>query len=178
MLTPKQEKFVRNLVSGMSQREAYRNSYNAKNMKPESMDKKASALFSRVDIRSRYNELIEKANEKVEIKADDILRELKAIAFSNGSDYAEIKNNKLLFKNTSELDEDKKKAISTIKQTREGKSIETYDKLKAIDMLVKYMKLFDNSGSETSTPSLKIVVTDNSNLEKVLYEEEERWKLW
>ena len=174
MLTPKQEKFVRNLVSGMSQREAYRNSYNAKNMKPESMDKKASALFSRVDIRSRYNELIEKANEKVEIKADDILRELKAIAFSNGSDYAEIKNNKLLFKNTSELDEDKKKAISTIKQTREGKSIETYDKLKAIDMLVKYMKLFDNSGSETSTPSLKIVVTDNSNLEKVLYEEEER----
>lgn len=174
MLTPKQEKFVRNLVSGMSQREAYRNSYNAKNMKPESMDKKASALFSRVDIRSRYNELIEKANEKVEIKADDILRELKAIAFSNGSDYAEIKNNKLLFKNTSELDEDKKKAISTIKQTREGKSIETYDKLKAIDMLVKYMKLFDNAGSETSTPSLKIVVTDNSNLEKVLYEEEER----
>ena len=39
MLTPKQEKFVRNLVSGMSQREAYRNSYNVKKMKPTSMDK-------------------------------------------------------------------------------------------------------------------------------------------
>ena len=174
VLTPKQEKFVRNLVSGMSQREAYRNSYNAENMKPESMDKKASALFSRVDIRSRYNDLIAKANEKVEIKAEDILRELKAIAFSSGSDYAEIKNNKLLFKNTSELDEDKKKAISTIKQTREGKSIETYDKLKAIDMLVKYMKLFDNAGNETSAPSLNIVITDNSKLEKVLYEKEDK----
>ena len=41
-------------------------------------------------------------------------------------------------------------------------------------MLVKYMKLFDNAGNETTTPSLKIVVTDNSKLEKVLYEEEER----
>ena len=174
MLTPKQEKFVRNLVSGMSQRDAYINSYNTSNMKDKSIYEKASKLMAQDNIRSRYNELIEKANEKVEIKAEDILRELKAIAFSNGSDYAEIKNNKLLFKNTSELDEDKKKAISTIKQTREGKSIETYDKLKAIDMLVKYMKLFDNAGNETSTPSLKIIVTDNSNLEKVLYEEEEK----
>ena len=174
MLTPKQEKFVRNLVSGMSQRDAYINSYNTSNMKDKSIYEKASKLMAQDNIRSRYNELIEKANEKVEIRAEDILRELKAIAFSNGSDYAEIKNNKLLFKNTSELDEDKKKAISTIKQTREGKSIETYDKLKAIDMLVKYMKLFDNAGNETSTPSLKIVVTDNSNLEKVLYEEEEK----
>lgn len=177
MLTPKQEKFVRNLVDGMSQYDAYRNSYNAENMKRSTIDRRATELAAKSTIKARYNELIEKANEKVEIKAEDILRELKAIAFSNGTDYAEIKNNKLLFKNTGELDEDKKKAISTIKQTREGKSIETYDKLKAIDMLVKYMKLFDNADNETSTPSLKIIVTDNSNLEKVLYEEEEKWAM-
>ena len=41
-------------------------------------------------------------------------------------------------------------------------------------MLVKYMKLFDNAEGERTTPSLKIVVTDNSNLEKVLYEEEDK----
>lgn len=174
MLTPKREKFVRNLADGMTQRKAYRNSFNAEKMKDSTVDRRASELFNNSEVRARYDEIIAKANEKVEIRAEDILRELKAIAFSNGSDYAEIKNNKLLFKNTSELDEDKKKAISTIKQTREGKSIETYDKLKAIDMLVKYMKLFDNAGNETSTPSLKIIVTDNSNLEKVLYEEEEK----
>lgn len=170
MLTPKQEKFVRNLVSGMSQREAYRNSYNVKKMKPESMDKKASALFSRVDIRSRYTELINEANKKVEITAEDILRELKAIAFSNGTDYVDIKNGKLYFKDTSKLSEEKKKAISCIKKTRDGKQIDTYDKLKAIDMLVKYTKIFENSGEEKSTPTLNIVVTDNSKLEKVLYE--------
>ena len=176
MLTPKQEKFVRNLVSGMSQREAYRNSYNVKKMKPTSMDKKASALFARVDIRGRYDELIKKANEKAEIKAEDILLELKAIAFAKGTDFADIKGGKLYFKNTKDLPEDKKKAISCIKKTKDGKQIDVYDKLKAIDMLVKYMKLFDNVGEEKSAPTLNIVVKDNSNLEKVLFEEEENDK--
>ena len=37
MLTPKQEKFVRNMVSGMSQYDAYVNSYNASNMKDKSI---------------------------------------------------------------------------------------------------------------------------------------------
>ena len=174
MLTPKQEKYIRNLVSGMSQYEAYCNSYDAKNMKRSTIDRRASELFCKSELRARYDELIAEANENVKIKAEDILRELKSIAFANGTDYAEIKNNEVLFKDTNELDVDKKKAIATIKQTRGGKSIETYDKLKAIDMLVKYMKLFDNAeGEERVTPSLKIVVTDNSNLEKVLYEEEE-----
>lgn len=174
MLTPKQEKFVRNLVSGMSQYNAYCNSYNAKNMKRSTIDRKATALFGKDTIRARYNELINKANEKVEIKAEDILRELKAIAFSNGSDYAEMKGNKVQFKDTDKLDADKKRAIASIKQTREGKQIDTYDKLKAIDMLVKYTKMFDQKSDDHKQPTLNIVVTDNSNLAKVLYEEEEK----
>lgn len=173
MLTPKQEKFVRNLVSGMSQYEAYRNSYNAENMKRSTIDRRATELAAKSTIKARYNELIEKANEKVEVKAEDILRELKAIAFANGTDYVDIKSGNLYFKNTSELSEEKKKAISCIKKTKDGKQIDTYDKLKAIDMLVKYMKLFENGNEEKSTPTLNIVVTDNSKLEKVLYEGDE-----
>ena len=174
MLTPKQEKFVRNLVSGMNQYEAYCNSYNAKNMKRATIDNKASELFSKGEIRDRYNELISKANEKVEVKAEDILRELKSIAFSNGTDYAEIKGGKVYFKNTNSLDEDKKKAIASIKKTKNGKQIDTYDKLKAIELLVKYTKMFDDdSGNEKKQPTLNIVVTDNSKLEKALYEEKE-----
>lgn len=57
MLTPKQENYVRNLVKGMSQREAYKKSYDAKNMKDETIDKKASELFKQEKIRGRYEEL-------------------------------------------------------------------------------------------------------------------------
>lgn len=175
MLTPKQEKFVRNLVSGMSQYDAYCNSYNATNMKRASIDQKAWELFSRVEIKERYKELINKANKKVEVKAEDILRELKSIAFSNGTDFAEIKGGKVYFKNTNSLDEDKRKAIASIKKTKNGKQIDTYDKLKAIELLVKYTKMFDdNYNNEREQPTLNIVVTDNSKLEKVLYEEEKK----
>lgn len=172
MLTPKQEKFVRNLVSGMSQYDAYCKSYNAKNMKRASIDQKAWELFSKVEIKARYKELIDKANEKVEVKAEDILRELKSIAFANGSDFAEIKGNRVIFRNTDLLDDDKKRAIASIKKTKNGKQVDTYDKLKAIELLVKYTKIFDDEKSDDrNVPTLNIVVTDNSKFEKVLYDE-------
>ncbi len=69
MLTPKQEKFVQNLVKGMSQREAYKNSYNASNMKDETIDSKASHLFKEDKIRIRYEELIKKADDEAIMSA-------------------------------------------------------------------------------------------------------------
>lgn len=59
MLTAKQEKFVRNLIEGMSQREAYKNSYNASNMADKTIDEKACLLFADDKIRTRYKELQE-----------------------------------------------------------------------------------------------------------------------
>lgn len=64
ILTLKQEKYVLNLINGMSQREAYKNAYDAKNMKDETIDSKASELFSRDKVRARYNELLEEAKNK------------------------------------------------------------------------------------------------------------------
>lgn len=64
MLTPKQELFVQNLVKGMSQREAYKNSYSAENMKDEVIDNNASTLFKNNEISIRYKELIKEADDK------------------------------------------------------------------------------------------------------------------
>ena len=69
MLTPKQEKYVQNLIKGMSQREAYKKSYNAKNMQNDTIDKKASALLKQEKIRSRYDELVKKAEDKAIMSA-------------------------------------------------------------------------------------------------------------
>ena len=57
MLTPKQETFVQNLVKGMSQREAYKNAYNAKKMADRTIDSKACLLFKKENVRARYDEL-------------------------------------------------------------------------------------------------------------------------
>ena len=66
MLTAKQEKFVRNLISGMSQREAYKNSYDAENMTDESIDVAACRLFADDKIKLRFKQLQERlANESI-----------------------------------------------------------------------------------------------------------------
>lgn len=57
MLTAKQEKFVRNLIEGMTQREAYKNSYNAENMTDKSIDEEACRLFNDIKVNARYREL-------------------------------------------------------------------------------------------------------------------------
>lgn len=64
MLTSKQEKFVQNIVKGMSQREAYKHSYNASNMKDKTIDDKAYLLFKKEEIRTRYEELIKKTEDE------------------------------------------------------------------------------------------------------------------
>lgn len=71
VLTPKQEKFVRNLVQGMSQREAYKASYNAVNMKDGTIDKRASELFNKREIKGRYDELLQKLEDKSIMNAKD-----------------------------------------------------------------------------------------------------------
>jgi phage terminase small subunit len=63
-LTAKQEKYVQGLISGLSQREAYKRAYNTTNWKDESIDQKASVLLKNVKVRSRYDELMSEHKEK------------------------------------------------------------------------------------------------------------------
>ena len=112
MLTPKQEKFVQNIIKGMSQREAYKNSYNAKNMKDETIDNKASELFKKDEIRVRYDELIKKADDEAIMTARERMIWLSNVVKGNvtqtsyGSDGQEYKNEAYI--------SDKLKAVDTL----------------------------------------------------------------
>lgn len=57
MLTPKQEKFVRGIIEGKSQADAYRSAYSAKNMSDNAIYREASLLMSSPKITQRLNEL-------------------------------------------------------------------------------------------------------------------------
>ena len=79
MLTAKQEKFVRNLVNGMSQREAYKNSYNAENMDDKTIDEAACRLFNDSKINARYKELQERLTNASIMTAQERLEYLTGI---------------------------------------------------------------------------------------------------
>lgn len=63
-LTPKQEKFVQGLISGLSQREAYKRSYDCKKMSDNSIDREASLLSSNPKVSQRYNVLLNEHKDK------------------------------------------------------------------------------------------------------------------
>lgn len=171
MLTPKQEKYVKNLVSGMSQRKAYKKAFDVKDMSDKNIDCKASKLLKNGEVRARYNELIKKAADRAVVKAEDIIAEYKAIAFANGTDFAEVKNDIVRIKDTDSLDEEKKKAISLIETTKFGINVRTHDKMKALEMLAKYVGIFDNNGNDKKEPpTININVVDNSNLKEIMKE--------
>lgn len=57
-LTPKQEMFVQGIITGLSQRQAYRKAYKAEKMSDETVDSRASELLKNGKVTVRYRELL------------------------------------------------------------------------------------------------------------------------
>lgn len=63
-LTDRQEKFVQLLISGKSQREAYKIAYpRSQKWKPNSIDRQASVIFNRPKVLQRYTQLKKEREE-------------------------------------------------------------------------------------------------------------------
>ncbi len=59
MLTAKQEKFIQNIVKGMSQRDAYKDAYDTTSMSEGAIDVEASRLLQNPKVALRQKELID-----------------------------------------------------------------------------------------------------------------------
>lgn len=174
-LTDKQEKYVQELIKGKTQREAYKIAYpGSKRWKDSSIDEAASKLLKHAKVAPRYEELrnrvIDKAEKKAIVTAEQVLQELANVAFANGSDFAQVleiereepifdeegnfvRNEKRYYKAvditaTKQLEESKRAAIAGIKQTQFGIEVKTYDKMKALELLGRHLKMFDNKDDD------------------------------
>lgn len=74
-MTAKQEKYVQNLIQGMSQRQAYKDAYpNAVKWKDETVDSKASVLLNKGakgKVLARYKELLKKTEDNAIMNAKE-----------------------------------------------------------------------------------------------------------
>jgi phage terminase small subunit len=80
MLTPKQEKFVQNIIEGMTQADAYRNSYNAKRMSDKTIHENASRLMADSKIKARVKELREQIDKNTIMSVQERLETLTKMA--------------------------------------------------------------------------------------------------
>lgn len=77
MLTPKQEAFCLAYRETGNASEAYRRSYNAEGMKPESINRKAKELIDNGKIAARLKELSERDIKRHQLTVDDLIKELE-----------------------------------------------------------------------------------------------------
>ena len=126
------------LISGMSQREAYRSAYNAKKMKDNTVDVKASQLLSKDKIRIRFEELQARVRKVAENKgvatAVDVLEELSRVAMGT----KEFPSYDMFGKEFSQ-----KPSLP--------------NRLKALEMLGKHHKLFTDQLKLTGEMGVQIV---------------------
>ena len=76
-MTPKQEQFARLYVETGNASEAYRQAYNAENMKPETVTNEAYKLLQSPDISAMVDDLKAEARQRHRVTVDDLLHELE-----------------------------------------------------------------------------------------------------
>lgn len=158
------------LKLGMNGTQAYLNIY--KSCKKEATARtNASRLLTKANIQEYISELQSKVEEKAVVSIEDIVKELSIIAFTDRTKVSKNVRNKILeqkedgvskeyyednviFTETDELDEDTKKIIAGYKKTQSGFAVETYDKMKALELLGKYLGMFKD---ETPTINNNII---------------------
>ena len=80
---------------------------------------------------------------------ETILDALKAIAFSDFTDYIRIEDGEVRVKDTGLLSAAQRSAIAGIKDSGKGVEIKLHDKQKALELLVKYLGLFEKQPEDT-----------------------------
>jgi phage terminase small subunit len=93
-LTAKQNKFIDGVLSGLSNTEAYRQAYDCKNMKPETIHNKAYALSIEGEIRARIEEGRKEIENEQLWTRKDALTELAKIGKADIKDYLQYKTAK------------------------------------------------------------------------------------
>lgn len=78
MLNVQQERFIQNIVKGMSQREAYKEAYNA-TYDNNAIDVNASKLFNEAKVQLRYKELLQELEDKSIMSAKERMKWLTEV---------------------------------------------------------------------------------------------------
>lgn len=165
-MTNKQRLFADEYLIDLNATRAYKAIYKA--IKNDDVAAQAgSRLLRNVKVSEYIQQRMKIREQRTEITQDKVLNELAKIAFANGTDFAKVvtkpRKRMILNQDTQEheeiereeqfvelidtdtLAEDKKAAISNIKETKFGISVESFDKVKALELIGRHLNMFTDS---------------------------------
>lgn len=121
----------------------------------------ASELLDKQEVSDEIKRLIEERNLQINDSAEKVIKELELIAFAKTTDFIKVKDiivgkgatrRKLrvaYVELTSDLDDEKQRAISEIKQTKDGVSLKSHDKVKALELLGRHHGIFEKDNKQS-----------------------------
>ena len=140
-MTDKQKIFADEYLIDLNATRAYRVAYPSVK-KDETAAQAGSRMLRNVKVERYIQERMQARQERTEITQDRVLEELAAIAFARTTDYAEVKDGRVLLKNTENLNEQQIRAIAGIKDGKYGIEIKLNDKEKALELLGRHLGMF------------------------------------
>jgi phage terminase small subunit len=133
-LTAKQELFCREYLVDLNATQAYiRAGYAAKGARQN-----AGRLMTNDDVAERLRELMAERSKRVEIEADDILRELKRLALFDIRKAVEWGGDEVRFVPSSVIDDDTAAAIQSIKAKTTRIESEDGPAIERVEMEMKF----------------------------------------
>ena len=91
--------------------------------------------------------------KKMAVCPTRVAEELAAIGFARATDCFYVDGSTLVFKPDRELSPETGAAIASIERTAGGLKVKFYDKLKALELLGKYMGMFDGAAGRDGQES-------------------------
>jgi len=172
-LSQKEEFFCRQYIIDFNgQRSAEKAGYSKRTARS-----KASQLLTKVNIQEFITKLKDKRAEKVEVTADDVLRQLKILSNSNIADYVEfvekeviekttegVKTHKvkeLEFKTFDKLTPDQLLCIESIKNTKFGIELKLHGKDWTIEKINRHIGFYDKDNKQKTEGNKTIVINHN-----------------
>lgn len=167
-LTAKQKMFIDEYLIDLNATRAYKAAY-PKCKTERSARTNGSRLLTNANIQEEITKQQHKIQERTKITQDMIVQELAKIAFSNATDYVkvvtrptirriwdkeeekyvyeegDVYEQDIILKDTKDLTDDQKAAISSIKNTKHGIAIEQCNKVEALHLLGQHLGMFKNN---------------------------------
>lgn len=153
-LTEKQKRFANEYLIDLNATRAYKVAYPSVK-KDETAAQAGSRMLRNVKVKEYLDSRMKEREKRTEITQDKVLKELAAIAFTDGSQYAKVvekeymdeKGNPVMLQEvqlelTDNLTPEQKKAIAGIKMGKNGIEVSTCDKVKALELLGKHLGMW------------------------------------
>jgi phage terminase small subunit len=131
-------RFIREYLKDLNATQAaIRAGYSSKTANQQS-----SRLLANVKIRAEIDRLIAERAERLQMTADNVLREIARVAFAQADRYGKWGPTGLTLFSSKRLTPDDVAAISEISSTKHGPKVKFHSKTRALDQAAKHLGLY------------------------------------